>query len=641
MLLAILTLITALSISAVAIYYSVAGLVAIFAAAAIPIIIMGGVLEIGKLVTAVWLHKYWNRANWWLKTYLSLAVIILMFITSMGIFGFLSKAHIEQTSAAGEGVAQIEQIEAEIARQQAIIARAEQIVETTQTSGTGADQNIQTQIDREQDRIDTAYDRVQPAIDATRAQLERDKQFYLDQLPAIDEKLEQFETLSRIDTSNTEAVKRLQAFVGARPDGAYGGGTARAVKAFKESLEAQRADLLAKVEELKAKAAEEIARLRSRAESEIDDSNTLITRLRSQLGTSTGEDIDAIIDEQNARINTANTELDTLTEEKFQLEAQYRALEAEVGPIKYIAEFVYGEQADKNLLEEAVRWVIIIIIFVFDPLAVLLLIASQYTFQYNREGKNVNENYTNEAPVGGPNVEEGGVVPNHMVETEHEDFKQNVDLIEEGNNETTKAKEDESDSDDGPEDPDRDGPTNRTDTGSKEPVSEEQRTDIEATEEKLETYSDLEGEHFDKLSQQQKQEIAEQYIENLDLEKKDISSEKEEFTEQSNQRKKIIEEQEDDPKWNEAKYQWKNKNPNQTLKFFKNLYIEGKIDKLPWEDYVNENDYIVKEGTVQKTMHKEHSFEKPQYTTVSYPEGYIQNEEQSESSLWKKINKSK
>jgi len=115
----------ALCISAVAIYYSVAGLVAIFAAAAIPIIIMGGTLEVGKLVTAVWLHKYWRRATWWLRYYLALAVVVLMFITSMGIFGFLSKAHIEQTSASIESVEQVERINTELARQQAIIDRAE------------------------------------------------------------------------------------------------------------------------------------------------------------------------------------------------------------------------------------------------------------------------------------------------------------------------------------------------------------------------------------------------------------------------------------------------------------------------------------------------------------------------------------
>ena len=114
MLYGILTLLSALTISAVAIYYSIAGLVAIFAAAAIPIIIMGTALEIGKLVTAVWLHKYWQQATWWLKTYLTTAVIVLMFITSMGIFGFLSKAHIEQTSAGEESVAQVERLAGEI-----------------------------------------------------------------------------------------------------------------------------------------------------------------------------------------------------------------------------------------------------------------------------------------------------------------------------------------------------------------------------------------------------------------------------------------------------------------------------------------------------------------------------------------------
>ena len=632
MFLAILTLVTALSISAVAIYYSVAGLVAIFAAAAIPIIIMGGVLEIGKLVTAVWLHKYWGRATWWLRTYLSAAVIILMFITSMGIFGFLSKAHIEQTSAAGEGVAQIEQIEAEIARQQAVIARAEQIVETTQTSGTGADQNIQSQIDREQQRIDTAYDRVQPAIEATRAQLESDKQFYLDQLPGIDEKLTQFETLSRIDTNDEEQVKRLQAFVGARPDGAYGGGTARAVKAFKEGLEAERTDILAKVEELKANSAEEIARLRSRAESEIDDSNKLITRLRSQLGTSTGEDIDAIIDEQNARIKTANAELDTLTEEKFQLEAQYRALEAEVGPIKYIAEFIYGEQADKNLLEEAVRWVIIVIIVVFDPLAVLLLIASQYTFGYAREG----------------------------------------------NDAITEEKEDESDSDGGPENPDGDGPPDGTNPGSKEPVPEEQTTDSEETQESLEEWYSEEDEkrmdvigqngndglHYDEVDQfseedpvskEERNEQINEIIEEIETQAKtieeqvdtDVNEEKSDlaaWNKMIEEAERAAEEEDEDedefegvsPNEKVAMQQWKADNPNSSLKIQRRLYRNGKIDELPWKQYLEpEDDYPkVDPDVLEAARWAEEQIEKQQSS-------YVQNSEQSESTIWQRVKQAK
>ena len=134
MFLGILVFITALSISAVAIYYSIAGLVAIFAAAAVPIMIMGGALEIGKLVTAVWLHKYWHKTVWWLRTYLAIAVVVLMFITSMGIFGFLSKAHIEQTSASTESVEQVQRIETELARLESIIVRAEQKIEKAETS---------------------------------------------------------------------------------------------------------------------------------------------------------------------------------------------------------------------------------------------------------------------------------------------------------------------------------------------------------------------------------------------------------------------------------------------------------------------------------------------------------------------------
>ena len=154
MFLGILVLLTALSISAVAIYYSVAGLVAIFAAAAVPIIIMGTTLEIGKLVTAVWLHRYWNKARWWLKYYLALAVVVLMFITSMGIFGFLSKAHIEQTSASIESVEQVARIETELARQQAIIDRAEVKINEAENSTSNRNDDINAQIEKEQQRID-------------------------------------------------------------------------------------------------------------------------------------------------------------------------------------------------------------------------------------------------------------------------------------------------------------------------------------------------------------------------------------------------------------------------------------------------------------------------------------------------------
>ena len=381
----LLTLLTALCISAIAIYYSVAGLVAIFAAAALPIIVMGTALEIGKLVTAVWLHKYWSKATWWLRTYLSTAVVVLMFITSMGIFGFLSKAHIEQTSAGDENVAQVERITTEISRYEDIITRAENKIKKLETSNTGSDANVQSQIDAEQDRIDKAYDRVQPAIDEQQKIIDSQADLYKAELAKIDEELKTLQTY--VDNGET---KKAQQMIGASADGIFGKKTAEKIGDWKEIRQQDRAEIISKIEQAsnnpQAQAArEEIKRLRTTVENQIAQSNELINRLRKQLGdTSKIADIDTQVDEQNLRIREANNQIDVLTEEKYDIQSEYRKLEAEVGPIKYIAEFVYGEDATQNMLEEAVRWVIIIIIFVFDPLAVLLLIASQYTFEWNR-----------------------------------------------------------------------------------------------------------------------------------------------------------------------------------------------------------------------------------------------------------------
>ena len=156
------TILVALSISVVAAYYSIVGLVAIFAAAAIPVIIMGSVLEVGKLTTAVWLHTNWKRANFLIKTYLTIATFLLMFITSMGIFGFLSKAHIEQTAVAVEGVAQLERIETEISRTEDTIARAESQITKPENSGNSADTSIQEKISNT-GRLNPLYSGVEQA----------------------------------------------------------------------------------------------------------------------------------------------------------------------------------------------------------------------------------------------------------------------------------------------------------------------------------------------------------------------------------------------------------------------------------------------------------------------------------------------
>jgi hypothetical protein len=244
-----LTLIVALTLSAIAAWYSILGLTAIFAAAVVPIIIMGGSLEIAKVVTTLWLHKYWNRAKWNLKLYLIPAVIALAFLTSMGIFGFLSKAHSDQTLVGGDTSAKVELVDEKIK-----IAR----------------ENIAMN---------------QKALEQMNSQV--------DQL------------LGRTDDD---------------------AGANRAVQVRRQ----QRAE-------------------RTRLQNEIGEEQETIAKLN---------------------------------EEVAPIRAEIRKIEAEVGPIKYIAALIYGDNPDTNLLERAVRWVIILIVFVFDPLALMLVLAAQSSYKW-------------------------------------------------------------------------------------------------------------------------------------------------------------------------------------------------------------------------------------------------------------------
>jgi hypothetical protein len=395
-----------LAISAVAIYYSVAGLAAIFAAAVIPIIIMGGTLEIAKLVTAVWLHRYWDQARWWLKTYLIVAVIVLMFITSMGIFGFLSKAHIEQTTASEESVAQVEQMTKEIARQREIIERAEARVKQIETTGVGGDSNVQSQIQQEQGRIDSAYSRVQPAIDEQQRIIDGQTKIYSDAITKIDE---QSALLQRY--IDAKEIDKAQALVGVKSDGDWGPATARAVTTWKDARTRERTAAVTKLEEANnnptiKSARDEILRIRKTVETQIAESNRLVNRLRDQLGKTDSTEVDRLLTEQQDRIRAAQKQSDELTQKKYQLESEYRKLEAEVGPIKYIAAMIYGENTDSNTLEKAVSWLIIIIIFVFDPLAVLLLLASQYSYEYHRGQRKEPEYEADDGPLTDSQIEQ-------------------------------------------------------------------------------------------------------------------------------------------------------------------------------------------------------------------------------------------
>ena len=161
MFLTILTLLSALSISAVAIFYSIAGLAAIFAGAAIPIMIMGSVLEVGKLVTASWLYQHWKQAPRFLKYYLTIAVVVLMFITSMGIFGYLSKAHVEQTAPTTLISSKIVQLDDQIVRENGKIERWNTELERLNA---GTSVRIDNLVDSEQQKLDKIFNRIDKEI---------------------------------------------------------------------------------------------------------------------------------------------------------------------------------------------------------------------------------------------------------------------------------------------------------------------------------------------------------------------------------------------------------------------------------------------------------------------------------------------
>ena len=251
MLFGYLTLFTALIISLSAAVYSILGLTAIFAAAFWPIVIMGGSLEFGKIVTTLWLHKYWHRAEIQYKVYLCSAVAILMLLTSMGVFGFLSKAHTDQGLVSGDVGAKIAIYDEKI------------------------------KISREN-------------IDANRKALKQ-----------MDEAVDQVMGRSTDEKGADKAV------------------------AIRRGQAKERARLL----------------------QEIDAEQKKIT---------------------------------ALNEERAPIAAEVRKVDAEVGPIKYIAALVYGDNPEANVLEKAVRWVIILIVIVFDPLALTLLLAATKTFEWER-----------------------------------------------------------------------------------------------------------------------------------------------------------------------------------------------------------------------------------------------------------------
>ena len=288
---AILTLLCALSVSAIAAYYSVIGLIAIFSAAPIPIAVMGGTLEAAKLVVASWVYKNWDVAPKLLKYYFVTAIIVLMFITSLGIFGFLSKAHSDQSLATGDAIAKLEIID---------------------------------------DKIRVAKE----TIDGNR------------------------KILKQLDESVDQIMARSTSEEGARR-----------ANALRVSQKAER--------------------------NRIANENEAQQKVIAQLN-----------------------------EDRQPFAMEVRKVESEVGPLKYIAAMIYEDQVTQTMLEQAVRWVIILIVLVFDPLAVLLVIAGNFSLRQAREEDNLEPILPFVADVGEkPTKEE----LQEIEETEYE-VKEKIDV---------------------------------------------------------------------------------------------------------------------------------------------------------------------------------------------------------------------
>lgn len=372
MFMAILTLLTALSISAVAIYYSILGLAAIFAGAAIPIMVMGSVLEVGKLVTASWLYQNWKVAPRFIKTYLSIAVVVLMFITSMGIFGFLSKAHVEQTSLGKIGSEKLATIEEKLLRSENRIERWAIDIERLMK---GEDVRVDTLIDKELVELDKLYARIDNEKQILRDQADKDIELQNNRLKQAQERKEADIAAAQERFKGSFSKKGL--------DEAIAKATANELAV---ASAAQRI-----IVEIQNKLKEDLAKVDSKYADQIKNIESIIQDYKNQANTKTGDIEGKIIALEN-QIEAEQDRIDEVNEDKIVLLNKQAQLEVEVGPLKYIAEFVYGQEADQNLLEAAVRWVIIIIIFVFDPLAVLLLIAANMSL-IRRFGRGFEKQY--------------------------------------------------------------------------------------------------------------------------------------------------------------------------------------------------------------------------------------------------------
>lgn len=437
----IITLLTALTIAGVAAWFSIAGLMAIFSASASAIAIMAGSLEVGKLLTASWLYRYWHVTSVWMKSYLTIAVLALMLITSMGIFGYLSKAHLDQASVSGDAVAVVERVDAKIQRQQDFINLTQerisainnsngidvsQSISQQETIRDGAWLRVQGDIEYNQGQITSIRSQLQTDLTGVDVQLQSDLQAGADRLSALDAIVESY--TSQGTTTNETSSGGI--FSGTQTETvdnvALGAEVRLSQQSERSDIAQQQQDLRDRADnkksELRQIANSEIAglqsnidRYRAQAQETVDAANSEINRLRQNATKDQDADFKRV-EEFNTQIDLAYETISELNAEKFEAEREVRILEQEVGPIKYVAELVYGDQS-QELLDKSVRLFILLLVFVFDPLAVMLVIAANQTLL--RYGINLEST--------GPQPEEQNAINTDATDKESSDLQNEPD----------------------------------------------------------------------------------------------------------------------------------------------------------------------------------------------------------------------
>jgi len=353
----ILTLLTSLAIAGVAAWFSIAGLMIFFGGMPLSIAIMAGTLEVGKLLTASWLYRYWNETSIALKTYLSSAVIVLMLITSAGIYGYLSKAASDVSSDGAVAFAEVDRLDGQIAREENKIDILEDRILSI-----GGTVDVSESITQQETIRDGAWQRVQGDIDYAQGQIDRLR----DQLAVLDK------AVNDLRNKGVEVVVLDEGGIFQQGETEKIDYVAQANELYAQQ-EQQRADIKADIDKQQAN----IDAYRLQAQKTIDDANTEINRLRNN--SQSAQDDNLIkIDGFNNQIDGIYDVIAVLKDEKFEAESKVRDLEREVGPIKYVAELLYGA-SDQDVMDKAIRIFILLFVFVFDPLAVMMLIAANQT----------------------------------------------------------------------------------------------------------------------------------------------------------------------------------------------------------------------------------------------------------------------